>query len=94
ALRRASKIVVDSREAAMAEAGDLIVAIGRGEIRPSDVYAEIGEIAAGLKPGRQDDDEITYFKSVGNAAQDAAVAQAVYQRALREGLGVDVDLSR
>src|SRR5215470_3762968 len=93
-LRRASKIVVDSREAAMAEAGDLIIAIGRGEIRPSDVYAEIGEIAAGLKPGRQDDDEITYFKSVGNAAQDAAVAQAVYQRALQEGLGVEVDLSR
>jgi ornithine cyclodeaminase/alanine dehydrogenase-like protein (mu-crystallin family) len=92
ALRRASKIVVDSREAAMAEAGDLIIAIERGEIRPSDVYAEIGEIAAGLKPGRQEDDEITYFKSVGNAAQDAAVAQAVYQRALQEGLGVDVDL--
>src|SRR5262245_35550433 len=78
ALRRASKIVVDSREAAMAEAGDLIIAIESGEIQPSDVYAEIGEIAAGLKPGRQDDDEITYFKSVGNAAQDAAVARAIY----------------
>ncbi|HEU0173028.1 MAG TPA: hypothetical protein VFV58_02105 [Blastocatellia bacterium] len=91
-LRRASKIAVDSREAAMAEAGDLIIAIERGEIRPSDIYAEIGEIAAGLKPGRQDDDEITYFKSVGNAAQDAAVAQAVYQRALQEGLGVEIDL--
>ena len=91
-LRRASKIVVDSREAAMAEAGDLIIAIKRGEIQPSDIYAEIGEIAAGLKPGRQGDDEITYFKSVGNAAQDAAVAQAIYQRALQEGLGVEIDL--
>jgi alanine dehydrogenase len=91
-LRRASKVVVDSREAAMAEAGDLIVAIERGEIRTSDIYAEIGEIAAGLKPGRQDNNEITYFKSVGNAAQDAAVAQAIYQRALREGLGVEIDL--
>lgn len=93
-LRRASKIVVDSREAAMAEAGDLIAAIERGEIQPSDIYAEIGEIAAGLKPGRQDDDEITYFKSVGNAAQDVAVAQAIYQRALREDLGVEIDLLR
>src|SRR5262249_28743831 len=83
-LRRASKIVVDSREAAMAEAGDLIVAVERGEIQTSDIYAEIGEIAAGLKPGRQGDGEITYFKSVGNAAQDVAVAQAVYQRALQE----------
>jgi ornithine cyclodeaminase/alanine dehydrogenase-like protein (mu-crystallin family) len=91
-LRRASKIVVDSREAAMAEAGDLIVAIERGEIRPSDIYAEIGEVAAGLKPGRQNDDEITYFKSVGNAAQDVAVAQAIYQRALREDIGIEIDL--
>ncbi|HEY6404209.1 MAG TPA: hypothetical protein VI479_22500 [Blastocatellia bacterium] len=91
-LRRASKVVVDSREAAMAEAGDLIVAIERGEIRTSDIYAEIGEIAAGLKPGRQNDNEITYFKSVGNAAQDAAVAQAIYQRALRDNLGVEIDL--
>jgi ornithine cyclodeaminase len=91
-LRRASKIVVDSREAAMAEAGDLIAAIERGGIQPSDIYAEIGEIAAGLKPGRQDDDEITYFKSVGNAAQDVAVAQAIYQRSLQENLGVEIDL--
>jgi ornithine cyclodeaminase len=91
-LRRASKIAVDSREAAMAEAGDLIVAIGRGEIRPSDIYAEVGEVAAGLKPGRQNDDEITYFKSVGNAAQDVAVAQAVYQRALLEDIGIEIDL--
>jgi ornithine cyclodeaminase len=91
-LRRSSKIVVDSREAAMAEAGDLIAAIERGEIQTSDIYAEIGEIAAGLKPGRQDDGEITYFKSVGNAAQDVAVAQAIYQRALRENLGVEIDL--
>lgn len=91
-LRRASKIVVDSRDAAMAEAGDLIIAIERCQIQPSDVYAEIGEIAAGLKPGRQNHDEITYFKSVGNAAQDAAVAQAIYQRALRENIGVEIDL--
>lgn len=91
-LRRASKIVVDSREASMAEAGDLIVAIERGEIRPSDIYAEIGEIAAGLKPGRQDDGEITYFKSVGNAAQDAAVARAIYQRAMLDDIGVEIDM--
>lgn len=91
-LRRASKIVVDERKAALAEAGDLIVAINRGEIQPEDIYAELGEIAAGLKPGRQRDDEITYFKSVGNAVQDAAVAQAIYQQALLENLGVEFDL--
>lgn len=90
-LRRASKIVVDERKAALAEAGDLIVAINRGAIRLEDIYAELGEIAAGLKPGRQRDDEITYFKSVGNAVQDAAVAQVVYQRALEENLGIEFD---
>ena len=91
-LRRASKIVVDQREAALAEAGDLIIAIERGEIRVEDIYAELGEIAAGLKPGRQHEEEITYFKSVGNAAQDAAVAQAIYQIALKNGLGQVFDL--
>ncbi len=60
--------------------------------RYSDIYAEIGEIAAGLKPGCQNDDEITYFKSVGNAAQDVAIAQAIYLSALRENLGVEIDL--
>lgn len=91
-LRRASKIVVDERKAALAEAGDLIVAINRGEIRVEDIYAELGEIAAGLKPGRQRKDEITYFKSVGNAVQDAAVAQAIYRKAVEENLGVEFDL--
>ncbi len=91
-LRRASKIVVDERKAALAEAGDLIIALNRGEIRHEDLYAELGEIAAGLKPGRQRDDEITFFKSVGNAVQDAAVAQAIYRKAVEENLGVEFDL--
>lgn len=91
-LRRASKLVVDQREAALTEAGDLITAIERGDIRASDIYAELGEIAAGLKPGREHENEITYFKSVGNAAQDAAVAQAIYQHALKENLGVEFEL--
>lgn len=91
-LRRASKIVVDQREPALAEAGDLIIAIERGEIRAADIYAEIGEIAAGWKAGRERDDEIIYFKSVGNAAQDVAVAQAIYHRALKENLGAEFDL--
>lgn len=91
-LRRASKIVVDQREAALTEAGDLMIAIERSEIRATDIYAELGEIAAGLKAGREQQDEITYFKSVGNAAQDAAVAQAIYQRALTEKLGTEFNL--
>lgn len=91
-LRRASRIVVDQRKAAVTEAGDLLIAIERGEIQATDIYAELGEVAAGLKAGRERDDEITYFKSVGNAAQDAAVALAIYQQALKENLGIEFNL--
>jgi alanine dehydrogenase len=91
-LRRASKIVIDHRAGALAEAGDLIIALQKGVIKEADIYAEIGEIAAGKKVGRARDDEITYFKSVGNAVQDASVARAIYEAAQREGLGVEVEL--
>lgn len=91
-LQRASKIVVDARSGALAEAGDLLIAIKSGAITEKNIYAEIGEIAAGLVRGRERADEITYFKSVGNAAQDAAVARAVYDAAVRMNLGVKVDL--
>jgi ornithine cyclodeaminase len=69
-----AKIVVDHRASAWHEAGDLIIPRDQGLISESSVYAEIGEIAAGLHPGRASSDEITFFKSVGNAVQDAAVA--------------------
>jgi ornithine cyclodeaminase len=91
-LQRASKIVVDAREGAMAEAGDLLVAMRQGLIQASDIYAEIGEIAAGQKPGRTRGEEITYFKTVGNAALDVAAAQAIYQNSLRDNLGVEIHL--
>ncbi len=77
---------------ALAEAGDLIIALDKGAIQKSDIYAEIGEIASGSKPGRERADEITYFKSVGNAVQDASVARAIYDKAQRENLGVEVEL--
>jgi ornithine cyclodeaminase/alanine dehydrogenase-like protein (mu-crystallin family) len=91
-LQRAAKIVIDSRQGALAEAGDLLIALRQGAIRTNDIYGEIGEIAAGLKPGRARADEITYFKTVGNAALDVAVAQAVYQKSLEDGLGTEVFL--
>lgn len=74
-----AKVVVDHRESAWAEAGDLILPRDAGLFHEEDVYAELGEIAAGLLPGREWDDEITFFKSVGNAVQDAAAAWAVLQ---------------
>lgn len=91
-LRRAARIVVDSIPAVLDEAGELIQAIEKGVIQKESIYAEIGEIAAGIKAGRIDDDEITFFKSVGNAAQDVAVAQIIFRNSVDRALGVEVSL--
>ncbi len=91
-LQRADKIVIDSQSGALAEAGDLLIALEHGTIARSRIYGEIGEIAAGKKAGRERADEITFFKSVGNAVQDASVARAIYDAALRDNLGVEVNI--
>lgn len=91
-VRRADKIVVDSYDGALAEAGDLIIPLEKGIITRDNIYAELGEITGGMKPGRERDSEITFFKSVGNAVQDASVAQAILKRADEMGLGVQVEL--
>jgi ornithine cyclodeaminase/alanine dehydrogenase-like protein (mu-crystallin family) len=53
---------------------------------------ELGELAAGTRPGRTAPDQLTVYKSMGHAAEDAAAARLVYERALREGAGTEVDL--
>jgi ornithine cyclodeaminase/alanine dehydrogenase-like protein (mu-crystallin family) len=70
-------VFVDERRACREEAGDLIIPIRQGLIGEDHIRAEIGEVLAGLKPGRGSDEEITVFKSVGNAAEDLAVASLV-----------------
>jgi len=87
-----AKVVVDHRHGAWAEAGDLIIPRDQGLIGENHVYTELGEIAAGLRPGRVSPDEITFFKSVGNAVQDAVVARRVMEAAEARGLGTLVSL--
>lgn len=84
-IARADWIVVDSREAALAEAGDLIIPNAR-------IDAELGEIVNGRQPGRPSAEAITLFKSVGVAAQDAAAAGEVLSAAEALGLGTVVSL--
>ena len=91
-IKRADKIVVDSRKACLTEAGDIIIPIRKGVITERDIHAELGEIAAGLKLGRERNDEITYFKSVGNAVQDMSVASHVLEKAHQMGLGREVEI--
>ena len=102
-IRRAHRIVVDSREDCLAEAGDLI--IPNAEIKsllrtqkqaskaPQRTFAEIGEIINGNKQGRQSDDEITFFKSVGVAVQDAVAGAAVLAAAEAKELGILVEMA-
>lgn len=77
--RRASRVVVDSRVAALAEAGEIVHAIRQGILREADL-SELGEVAAGRQPGRQGPEEITVFKSVGLAVQDLVAARWALQR--------------
>lgn len=72
-----ARVVVDTRAGALAEAGDLVQAIGRGVITASHVVADLAELLAGRAVGRRSDDEVTLFKSVGSALADLATAQLV-----------------
>ncbi len=81
-----ARIVVDSRDACLAEAGDLI-------IPKATVDAELGEIINGIKPGRHSDEEITFFKTVGVAVEDAAAAAAILSEAEKNELGTVIEVS-
>ena len=87
-----SKLVADSREACLKEAGDIMIPLADGTITKDHIYAELGEIVTGRKSGRIDDKEITLFKSNGLAIQDAATAKLVYDKALKAGIGKQVQI--
>lgn len=85
-------VVVDSREAVLAESGDLIIPLGQGLIEAGHIHAELGEIVTGSKPGRASPGQLTLFKSVGLAVQDAVAAGRTLARAEQLRLGQLVDL--
>ncbi len=85
-----AKLVVESRDSALAPppagAPELV------GIDPGRVHAELGELVSGTKPGRASQDELTLYKSVGVAVQDAAAAALVLSAARERGIGREVDL--
>lgn len=87
-----SRVFVDRHEAARAEAGDLCIPIANGELTYEHVAGELGEVIAGTLPGRTGDDEITLFKSVGLALQDAVTAKRIYLAAIAQKIGTEVTL--
>jgi ornithine cyclodeaminase/alanine dehydrogenase-like protein (mu-crystallin family) len=92
ALLASNKVVVDLLEQC-ANIGDLHHAIKAGVMRSSDVYAELGAIVAGRKPGRTSAEEIVIFDSTGTALQDVAAASIVYQKALSGAKGSWLNLA-
>jgi ornithine cyclodeaminase len=79
AIRRA-RVFVDARDAALAEAGDILLAIASGAFAAGDIQADLFELARGRAVGRRSGEEITLFKSVGNALEDLAAARLVVSR--------------
>jgi len=80
----ANKIVVESTEAAMEETGDLKVPQEEGILTENSLHGELGNIVAGKISGREDDKEVTLFKSVGLAIVDIVVANYFYKKALEK----------
>lgn len=85
-------LVVDATEAALEEAGDLIAPLRDGLVGHEHFERELGMVVAGDAPGRTSDDEVTLFKSVGNAVQDVSVGKLAVDRAVEQGVGVRIEL--
>ncbi len=85
-----AKVVVDDIEQAI-HCGELNVPVQKGVFDPSKIHGELGEIVAGLKKGRESDEEITIFTSTGIAIQDAAAAKIAYEKALANNIGMKIN---
>lgn len=81
-----SKIIVDDIVQAL-HSGEVNVPLSKHYISENDIHAQLGEVIAGLKPGRTSEEEITIFDSTGLAIQDVASAHLAYERAIGKGLG-------
>lgn len=91
-ITRASKIVVDDLQGAKDEAGELIDADQRGVWSFDDVYGELDSLVSGQIEGRENEEEITFFKSVGASFYDLAVAKGVYEKAKSNQLGLNIEV--
>jgi ornithine cyclodeaminase/alanine dehydrogenase-like protein (mu-crystallin family) len=87
-----SRLYVDQQEACLKEAGDIVIPLKQGIIKKNHIVGEIGEVAVGSKMGRSNENDITLFKSVGNAVQDLAMADLIYAKALKNKIGQLLEL--
>jgi alanine dehydrogenase len=87
-----ARLYVDRRESTLAEAGDFLIPRRAGAILDDHIVAELGELVNGTAPGRGSRDEVTVFKSLGLAVEDAAAAHHIHALAVHHGVGTVVDL--
>jgi ornithine cyclodeaminase len=86
-----SAFFTDRRESCVNEAGDYVLALKDGAIAEGHIRAELGEVLAGSAPGRESDDEITVFESLGLAVEDLAAAEYLVRRAGETGTGTNLE---
>lgn len=86
-----ARVVVDTRDGALNESGDLDIPIKNGNLDATTIV-ELGEIINGVAVGRQNEDEITFFKSTGSAVLDVVTARRIYEKALDLEIGTFLDL--
>ena len=91
ALIARGRLFVDSRAAAVVEAGDIVMSITEGRFTADHIVAELGEVVNGTA-GRRSDTEVTIFKSLGMAVEDVAAADLAYRRAVDKGIGKELTL--
>jgi ornithine cyclodeaminase/alanine dehydrogenase-like protein (mu-crystallin family) len=84
-------LFVDRRESTLNESGDYLIPAAERVIGPDHIKAELGEVLAGMHPGREHEDELTVFKSLGIAVEDLAAAELVVRRAREQGVGTEVE---
>lgn len=89
---RDAALFADLREAALAEAGDILIPLGEGAITATHIRAELGDVLAGLAPGRRSPGELTVFKSLGLAGEDLVAAEFVWRAAVAARAGTSVEL--
>ena len=87
-----ARIVVDTYEGCMAEAGDLLIPMRAGQLSKEDICGDLGEVVLGQKAGRTSNEEITLFESVGFALEDLVAARLAYERARERGIGLEFHL--
>ena len=88
-VRRANPVVVDSRPSAIKEAGDLLPSLEKGRLH-AGALVELGEVIAGIRPGRTTREQVTLFESQGMAMQDLIIASDIVRLAREKGLGEEV----